>query len=364
MEEQWYYIADRQRIGPVSINELRKAVASGHIHAEDQIYRSGDSDWIQADTVDGLFQTSTVSAARNISSFVKTPLGAGVGLGSLVLVICIAIIFTNYGNTDTYSNLDEKQSPPTNVNDDTPSQLEAAKVNSQDALSIASKTPKSFEETPSSAADKGSGQPSSLSPQTIPKTSTNNPGSSDGTNIDISTCILHGSDVSRIEDIFTVGSDGVIRCNGTKGILYTKEEYSDFTLSLEWRFPKDGTLTKQGSGIMLRSEPMPNIEVQLGKGDAGALWVFTKFVQLDSSSTHIAQNGHLRRPLVDAERPVGEWNRFEITFQQDKVEVRLNGVLVNRGWNASRRAGRIGLVSQGSDVEFRNIKIAQLAIKD
>jgi hypothetical protein len=78
-------------------------------------------------------------------------------------------------------------------------------------------------------------------------------------------------------------------------------------------------------------------------------------------------------PLVNADKPVGEWNTFEITLRGDRVSVMLNGkkVLENAQLPDIPARGPIGLQHHGrfkdgkydgasSLVQFRNISIKEL----
>ena len=61
-----------------------------------------------------------------------------------------------------------------------------------------------------------------------------------------------------------------------------------------------------------------------------------------------------------AERPPGEWNEYDIVCRGDSIRVMVNGVLMNEATRCTEFEGRIGLQSEGAEVEFRNIYLEPL----
>src|SRR4029079_12443586 len=66
-----------------------------------------------------------------------------------------------------------------------------------------------------------------------------------------------------------------------------------------------------------------------------------------------------------ATKPVGEWNKYEITVVGQKYTVKLNGKVVNEFTGNRSLHGHIGIQNhnQGSEVSFRNIKVVNLEMK-
>ena len=72
-----------------------------------------------------------------------------------------------------------------------------------------------------------------------------------------------------------------------------------------------------------------------------------------------------QRPILSKfnesnEKPVGEWNRLEVTCEGNTIEIMVNGLLQNRGTEASVSEGNICLQSEGKDIEFRNVLLTPL----
>lgn len=76
-------------------------------------------------------------------------------------------------------------------------------------------------------------------------------------------------------------------------------------------------------------------------------------------------NGRNVRHLASLTKPItrseGQWNTCEITCDGDRIKAWMNGELINEGWGAEVIAGHISLRSQQTAVEFRNLRIKELA---
>jgi hypothetical protein len=67
-------------------------------------------------------------------------------------------------------------------------------------------------------------------------------------------------------------------------------------------------------------------------------------------------------PSVNADKPIGEWNRFVITMKGDRLTVELNGqvVIKNAQLPGVPKSGPLALQHHGSAIEFANIMIKSL----
>ena len=92
-----------------------------------------------------------------------------------------------------------------------------------------------------------------------------------------------------------------------------------------------------------------SIEVQLFKGNAGDLWVIG--TDLDVPDEAARKEGRRHKNLTDgSEKPIGEWNRMEITCKGDTLRVKVNGDLVNEATNCTVTRGRdLPPVRRGAD---------------
>lgn len=158
--------------------------------------------------------------------------------------------------------------------------------------------------------------------------------------------------------VFTV-NDGVIRIAGEPfGYMRTKKSYSDYKLHVEWRYPGEAS----NSGVFIHGQ-LPDtiwlkcVECQLKSGSAG------DFVCMNGSDMNERKDKSVRVvPKLEksSEKPVGEWNTMEITCKANTIEVKVNGVLQNRGTNLNISSGFICLQSEGKTVEFRNVFLTKL----
>jgi len=163
--------------------------------------------------------------------------------------------------------------------------------------------------------------------------------------------------------------NGAIVCKENKGgTIYTKEEYSDFVVRLEFKLPPGGN-----NGLAIRYP---------GQGDTAYVGMCelqvlddttTKYGKLDPRQCHgsaygmvAAHRGYLR--------PVGEWNYQEVTVVGSTIKVELNGTVIldadlskvtecmgNRAHpGKNRTSGHFGFAGHSDPVMFRNIATKRL----
>jgi len=142
-------------------------------------------------------------------------------------------------------------------------------------------------------------------------------------------------------------ADGVIEFDGKGRSLATAKDYGDFEMLVDWKILPGGD-----SGIYLRGSP----QVQIWDHPVGSGGLYNN--QKNPS-----------KPLVCADKPVGEWNTFRIMMVGDKVTVHLNDKLVidnvtmENYWDRSQPifpTGQIELQNHGGKLWFRNIFIREL----
>ncbi|MBL9131537.1 MAG: DUF1080 domain-containing protein [Verrucomicrobiaceae bacterium] len=194
--------------------------------------------------------------------------------------------------------------------------------------------------------------------------------------------------------------DGVIdydacsEATGKDKNLWTAKEYGDFTLKIDWRLKQttglypmpvvlpDGThkLDDKGkeitiptpnadSGIYLRGQGKSQINIWCWPIGSGEVYGY----RMDKSMPPEVRAGVT--PKTRADKPVGEWNAFEITMKGDRLTVLLNGqtVIDNAQLPGVPAKGKLGLQHHGgknaktgelspasSLIQFRNISIKEL----
>ncbi len=182
------------------------------------------------------------------------------------------------------------------------------------------------------------------------------------------TSLFNGTDLSgwkgAVDNYEVV--DGAIRCkSGHGGVLHTTDEYSDFSVRLEFQIPPGGN-----NGLAIRYP---------GKGDTAYVGMcelqvldneHPKYANLDVRQYHgsaygiaAAKRGYLR--------PAGQWNYQKVTVIGSTIRVELNGTeilhgdlsLVNEYMAKSphpgkdRVSGYFGFAGHNDPVRFRAIDI-------
>ncbi|MFN0050969.1 MAG: DUF1080 domain-containing protein [Planctomycetales bacterium] len=163
--------------------------------------------------------------------------------------------------------------------------------------------------------------------------------------------------------------DGAIVCKpGQGGTLFTKEEFDDFVVRLEFNLPPGGN-----NGLAIRYP---------GEGDGAysgmcELQVLDtehpKYGGLDPRQAHGSAYGMIpaHRGFL---RPAGQWNYQQVTVAGSTLKVELNGVTILNGDlgkvtefmansphpGKDRKSGYFGFAGHSDPVQFRNISIKRL----
>ncbi len=157
------------------------------------------------------------------------------------------------------------------------------------------------------------------------------------------------------------------------GNLYTQKQYSDFVFRFEFRMEPGGN-----NGVGLRAPLSGDVayqgmEIQL-LDDYAERYKNLKPYQYCGSIYGVvpAKRGHLK--------PAGEWNSMEITCQGREVKVVLNGETIvdahldkaapdgktidgREHPGLQRTSGHLGFLGHGARVEFRNLRVKDLAAR-
>jgi len=201
------------------------------------------------------------------------------------------------------------------------------------------------------------------------------------------------------EKVFSVVDDNgtkLIRISGeVNGSLATREEFSNYHLTLVFKWGET-VYTTRNSGLLYHSFGdfgaafgtwMTNTECQLMHGNLGDTYLMnnmvceTSAVKNDSTGSYTfspgaavvpfgeTANGHGIKKLLDAEKPLGEWNTVELySVGQTTVHV-VNGitVMVNTKTGALENgiirpvtSGKIQLQSEGGELFVKSIDIVSI----
>ena len=151
--------------------------------------------------------------------------------------------------------------------------------------------------------------------------------------------------------------DGMIRCEGKpSGYMRTEKDYANYKLRVEYRWAAG---KGYNSGVLVHMS-LPDmvwpkcIECQLQSGNAGDFYVIegTEFKE------HAGMQGRrVPKWRESSEKPIGDWNAYDVVCQDNMIQVFLNGVLQNQATGANVSSGKILLQSEGGPIEFRNVCI-------
>jgi hypothetical protein len=163
-------------------------------------------------------------------------------------------------------------------------------------------------------------------------------------------------------------SDGTIHCTGKpNGYMRTEKKYSDFKVTVEWRFPAN-TTNNINTGVCVFMEDRatdaptnsvwPNcIECQGMHNHQGDFWL--QGGATCGEPVTQGRNG-IKMPKPSAENPAGEWNTFEVICKSNAVEIVVNGTSMNKITGCNNSSGYIGLQSEGGPWEARKVTVEPL----
>lgn len=181
-------------------------------------------------------------------------------------------------------------------------------------------------------------------------------------------------------------TNGLIKSTGQPiGVIRSHKEYTNFELVAEWRHLKAGG----NSGIFVWGTPESMAALKRGEGrlptgievqilDHGyktqyeeqskkkADWFTTNGDVFPTGTTKmkpfppVSPNGSRSFPRKELSKGVGEWNHYYVRAINGEVRLWVNGEEVSGGTECQPAKGYLCLESEGSPVEFRNLRIREL----
>jgi hypothetical protein len=187
-------------------------------------------------------------------------------------------------------------------------------------------------------------------------------------------------DVNTSASTWTVAKDEtgapIIKCTGIPtGILRTEKAYENFVLELDWKhlsYPGNAGLFVWSDPYCAKGVPFSrSIEVQImltpdnvdgqgrtmytGQGDIFSIWG----ASMKPDRPH---PGGWERCLPSARttKGAGEWNHYKVTCNNGVIKLEINGTEVSGASEITPRKGYICLESEGTEIWFKNLRIAEL----
>lgn len=169
---------------------------------------------------------------------------------------------------------------------------------------------------------------------------------------------------SKIEDVFSITTDGVIASAGKpSGYIATTESYKNFALHAEWRWTgapgNGGVLIHVSSGPKDKVWPL-SLQIQTKHKNVGDLLPMAGASFAEPLTTAEGAYPPIKAKMADSEKPVGEWNSCDILAKDGSVEVKINGIVQNKISKSSPDSGHIGFQLEGTAYELRNVRIQKL----
>jgi hypothetical protein len=200
---------------------------------------------------------------------------------------------------------------------------------------------------------------------------------------------LAGKDFTMVngdEDTWKWNDDGSVACKGHPvGVTKSNKTYTNFEMVAEWRHLKRSG--NSGIFIWTREEalkdlkkgqlPPGGIEVQVLDHGYAEDWEKEKGKKSDWFTSHgdvfpvgnakmtpfepkAANNSGRSFPRKELSKGINEWNHYYIRAINGEVRLWVNGEEVSGGNNCEPKSGYICIESEGSPVEFRNLRIREL----
>ena len=163
--------------------------------------------------------------------------------------------------------------------------------------------------------------------------------------------------------------DGVLSPSKKGGYIWTKDDYGDFELVIEYKTSKGCN-----SGLFFRTDPKNAVQ--------GGFEIQIASAGIYKGKQVVGSLYDAQAPTESAGKPDGEWNVMKLTCKGPNITVVLNGktiVVANIDkWTTSHlnpdgtknkfktplkdlpRTGRIGFQYHGHPVWFRNVKLKKL----
>ncbi len=157
--------------------------------------------------------------------------------------------------------------------------------------------------------------------------------------------------------------NGVIKNTGKPiGYMRTEQSFKNYKLTVEWRFTKIAPKA-DNTGVLVHMESADKlwpqcVQCQGQHGKQGDMFVMAGAECKEHQG--MGMNTPVPRQGPSTEKEVGEWNTCEMTCTGDDVKAYINGKFANGITKCTVTAGRIGIQSEGGEIEIRKIFVEPL----
>lgn len=214
----------------------------------------------------------------------------------------------------------------------------------------------------------------------------------------------------KAEDVFQLKDDGLHISGKAWGHLFTKQDYRDYHLVVEFRWtgPAWGKRAERArdSGILVHCHGPANgysniwaasVEAQIIEGGMGDILALSPKlpdgtlletsleaeIELDRDGEKRWKKGAPRQKVTtgrvnwakrdedwedklgyrgkdDPDAPMGEWNTLEVIAKGDTLQYIFNGQVVNEAFNVKPAAGYIGIQTEAAGLHVRKFELLPL----
>jgi hypothetical protein len=176
------------------------------------------------------------------------------------------------------------------------------------------------------------------------------------------TLLFNGKDLrawklssDKLKNTWSVKDGVMVNSGKPNGYIRTTEDYTNYVLRLQFRH-----ITKGNSGVLLRAvgedKVWPRcIEAQGHYGNVGDIWNIGNFPMKTDQ-----QRNKGRRTIKmheSNEKPIGQWNQYEITLDGPQLEIKVNELVQNTATDCWETPGKICIQSEGAKMEYRNFAL-------
>lgn len=181
-------------------------------------------------------------------------------------------------------------------------------------------------------------------------------------------------------------TNGILYCTGQPiGVIRSKQPYTNFEVVAQWRHLRPGG----NSGIFVWATPESIQALEQGKGrlptgievqildhdytrqyeaqsKKKADWFTTNGDVFPTGSTTmkpfppISPDGSRSFPRKNLSKGAGEWNHYYVRCINGEVRLWVNGEEVSGGTNCRPATGYLCLESEGSPIEFKELRMREL----
>ncbi len=181
-----------------------------------------------------------------------------------------------------------------------------------------------------------------------------------GTNFDGFTfCMRNGADPMQTWEV----TNGVIHCTGTPtGYLRTKQSYSNYVITVEWRF-REVTPKANNTGVLVHMQLPDKVWPMCVQNQGKTRRQGDLFVMAGAEcKEHKGMDPNTPVPLrgESNENPIGQWDTNVTVCAGSDIKAIINGKLLNEITECTISSGFIGIQSEGGDIEIRKMTLTPL----